>query len=104
MAFGDYHGNREPMKCVAGIWNSHSQHQCRSKKVIGDYCRLHDPAAIEAKKAKRRAEWDGKWAAKEAAWAAPGKRIKELEAQVIALQAEVSALGHYKFMYESVSK
>jgi hypothetical protein len=77
-----YNGNREPMKCIACIWSGgyFGGHQCKNKKVIGDYCKTHDPATVAAKRAARTAKLPPQYQARTEAYEAPGKRIAELEA------------------------
>jgi hypothetical protein len=70
-------GNREPMKCIAAIWSGYSHSQCTRAKSIGDYCKQHDPATVEAKRKAKFEAWDAKWAASNAKHARESRLARE---------------------------
>ena len=52
-----------------------SYHQCSRKRGHGpggEYCKIHDPAAVKARDDKRRAEWDAQSKADREKWHAQG--------------------------------
>jgi hypothetical protein len=72
-----YTGNRKPMKCIAAIWSGYSHSQCTRAKSIGDYCKQHDPATVEAKRKEKFARWDAESKAKNAQYARESRLARE---------------------------
>lgn len=58
MAYGS-RGNKklDPTRCVKRFMVDYSSRQCSRKRVVGDYCRQHDPVARQEKDKVRRAKW-----------------------------------------------
>ena len=64
--YGSHSQNREDKaRCITEIWQGFSSYQCRRKRVVGDYCRQHDPAAVEAKRKAEAAKWDAEQAVRQ---------------------------------------
>ena len=49
-------------RCVAGVWNLHRHHQCENRASIDDWCGMHHPDKVKA----RRDAVDAKWRKKQA--------------------------------------
>lgn len=80
-----YQGNKQPMKCIAAVYDGWRHHQCKNSQIIGDFCKIHDPDTVAEKQVARFAKWDARQAARQAMFEAPGKRIAELEAALRAI-------------------
>lgn len=51
----------DPERCIEIVTtyatNWPKQHQCSRKKAVGDYCKQHDPKAVEARREKQSARY-----------------------------------------------
>lgn len=81
-------------RCVEAIHGGDrwpNWHQCNRKRGFGpggEFCRIHDPAAVKARGEKRLAAWNRKLEAMEA----PGKEIVRLRAELAECKRELAAL------------
>lgn len=97
----------EPGQCRAGIYDSGRSlwsHQCRRKAKVTrtvehhgeivevEYCGIHDPVAVKAKRDARDAKWNAEWAAQKQA-AAEKKRAADLHAAALAAIKQIAS-GH----------
>jgi hypothetical protein len=52
---------QDPALCVKGVWSGgrgSSEHQCRSKRGPGGYCKIHSPEAVKAREEKSRLRYE----------------------------------------------
>lgn len=97
---GDPKGQLEdPTRCIYGVMPNDRapvEHQCRRKRGHGKgklYCRLHDPAVVEAKKAAWQKSFDDKFARDEAI-CAEAKRL----ARALGVDGEAEYFSAHRVM------
>lgn len=69
----------EVKRCKQRVYSgSFTGHQCQNRATVGDYCKIHDPVRLKARRDEQNAKWDAEW-----------KRRKEAEeARIAAAEAK----------------
>ena len=49
----------------SGTYGAFNRHRCSRKATIGEYCKIHDPATMQAKQDASYAKWKAEFAEKE---------------------------------------
>lgn len=67
--------------------------QCANRATVGDYCKIHDPERVAARRAARVAKWNAEWKARQEAETARLAAIKakaDLERRTVALLSDLA--------------
>ena len=66
--------------CHEEVWHAHSYgpSQCTRKATVGNYCRQHDPEAVEAKRKARDDAFNARWKEREDGWEASRRNVERL--------------------------